>query len=68
MVTIQKVCRLAKNEAEVRLTIDAMWKDPDSSELILFELRTRNEELYRFEEILEGKASNGEKVANDKIV
>ena len=54
IVTVQKICGLAKNEEEVRWAIDTMWKDPSNSETTLSELRTRNEELYRFEEMLSG--------------
>jgi hypothetical protein len=61
IVTVQKICGLAKNEEEVRLAIDTMWKDPSNSETILSELRMRNEELYKFEEMLEGK---GQKVSS----
>ena len=55
VVTVQKICGLAKNEEEVRWSLDAVWKEPAVSELILSELRTRNQDLYRFEEMLEGK-------------
>jgi hypothetical protein len=55
VVTAQKICRLSKNEAEVRESIDAVWKQPSGAELVLMELRTRNQDLFKFEERLEGK-------------
>jgi len=52
-VTVQKVCRRARGEDEVRETLDTVWKQPEKAEEILDELRRRNEDLYRFEEMLE---------------
>ena len=40
---------------EVRDAIDALWRDPGGGENVLAKLRTRNEELYRFEKMLEGE-------------
>jgi len=68
MVTVQKICRSAKNETEVREALDAMWKDPTTSEAILRELWTRNEELYKFEEILEDTKTNIKPLMNDRVV
>jgi hypothetical protein len=67
MVTVQKACGLAKNEEEVRWAIDAIWKDPSASEVILSELRTRNQELYKFEEILEGRESDDKGVLKKDV-
>jgi hypothetical protein len=52
-VTVQKVCRLARNEDEVREALDAIWKKSEEGEEILTSLQSLNEDLYRFEEILE---------------
>ena len=54
IVTVQKVCGLAKNEAEVRDSLGLVWKEPDKAENVLADLRRRNEDLYRFEEMLSG--------------
>ena len=54
ILTVQKVCGLAKNEAEVRDSFGLVWKEPDNAENVLADLRRRNEDLYRFEEMLSG--------------
>jgi hypothetical protein len=52
-VTVQKVCRLAREEEEVREALDRIWKGPEGGVEILAELQSVNEDLYRFEEMLE---------------
>ena len=59
-MTVQKVCRAAKDEDEVREALDLMWKTPGDGEKILGELTSRNEELYGFEKMLE-ETDSGEK-------
>jgi hypothetical protein len=51
-VTIQHVCRVAKEENEVRELLDVIWHKPDEAEKILSDVLERNEELYRFERML----------------
>ncbi|MBW1728457.1 MAG: hypothetical protein JRJ62_12965, partial [Deltaproteobacteria bacterium] len=51
--TVQKVCRAARDEAQVRETLDAFWEKPDDATTILGSLRRDNQNLYRFEEKLE---------------
>jgi hypothetical protein len=55
-VTVQKVCKVAKDENEVREILDALWKSPEKSEEILTEALERNKDVYDFEKMLE-KAS-----------
>jgi hypothetical protein len=52
-VTVQKVCRLARDEDEVRRTLDYLWSDSENAAGILKELKEGNEDLYRFEKMLE---------------
>jgi len=52
-VTVQKVCKRARDEGEVRGTIDRIWKKPGKSEEILNELLQKNEDLYQFERMLD---------------
>jgi len=52
-LTVQKVCRRARDEDEVRETLEAVWKKPDNASESLEELRRRNEDLYKFEKMLE---------------
>ena len=54
-VTVQKVCRLARNENEVRRTLDYLWSDSENSSKILKELQDGNEDLYKFEKMLEAQ-------------
>ena len=50
-VTVQKVCRLARDE--VRRTLDYVWSDSEGAAKILKDLQEGNEDLYRFEKMLE---------------
>jgi len=52
-VTAQAVCRVARDEAQVREALDALWKEPERAKEVLSELRAENEDIYRFEEMLE---------------
>jgi len=54
-VTVQAVCRVARDEAQVRKALDALWKEPERAEEILFELRAENTDLYKFEEMLKSE-------------
>jgi hypothetical protein len=54
-VSVQKTCRRARDEEEVRQTLDRIWKQPKESEENLNELLQKNEDLYKFEKILEEK-------------
>jgi len=52
-VSVQRICRLARDEGEVRMILDAIWRDPDMAEDILAGIAARNQELYEFEKMLE---------------
>jgi hypothetical protein len=52
-VTVQKVCRLARDEDEVRRMLDYVWSDLENASKILKDLQEGNEDLYRFEKMLE---------------
>ncbi|MCW4027429.1 MAG: hypothetical protein NWE76_08110, partial [Candidatus Bathyarchaeota archaeon] len=52
-VTVQKVCRLARDEDEVRRTLDYFWSDSEGAAKVLKGLQEGNEDLYRFEKMLE---------------
>jgi hypothetical protein len=51
--TVQKVCRAARDEAQVREALDAFWGKPSDATAALGALRRGNQDLYRFEEMLE---------------
>jgi len=52
-VTVQKICKRAKNEEELREILEKIWSNPESSEEVLNELLEKNKELYMFEKMLE---------------
>ena len=52
-LTIQNICKVAKDENEVRETLELMWRKPDDAEKILIDVAKRNKELYEFERTLE---------------
>jgi len=52
-VTVQKICRIAKHESEVREALDAVWTKPAKSEEVLAKVAEKNKELYEFERMLE---------------
>jgi hypothetical protein len=54
-VTVQKVCRTAKDEKEVREVLEAVWENPEKSEEILAKTAEKNKEVYEFEKMLEEK-------------
>jgi hypothetical protein len=54
-ISVQKLCRAARDEGEVRETLDLLWRKPEDADRVLGGLMAGNEELYRFEEMLEGE-------------
>jgi len=53
--TVQKVCKAARDEKEVREILDGIWKSPEKAEEILTEAMERNKDIYGFERMLEEK-------------
>jgi hypothetical protein len=54
-VTVQKTCRYAKDEKEVREILKAMWEKPTQSREILTRTAEKNKEVYDFEKMLESR-------------
>jgi len=52
-VTVQKICKIAKHESEVREVLDAVWTKPAKSEEHIAKVAEKNKELYEFERMLE---------------
>ena len=52
-VTVQKVCKIARNEKEVRELLDAIWDVPEKGKEILTKAMEKNMEIYQFEKMLE---------------
>ena len=51
-VTVQKVCRVARDEGEVREILDVVWENPGGRE-VLARAMERNKEVYDSERMLE---------------
>jgi hypothetical protein len=64
VATVQKICRLARDEDEVRRALDYVWSDSEDAARILEKLREGNEDLYRFEKMLETNKSVSDKNVN----
>jgi hypothetical protein len=52
-VTIQHVCRVAKEENDVRELLDVIWHRPADAEKTVSEVIEKNDSLYQFERMLE---------------
>ena len=52
-VTVQGVCRAAKDEKEVREILAAIWENPEKSKEILTKAVGKNKGVYEFEKMLE---------------
>lgn len=52
-VSVQRICRFARNESEVRKIIDAIWENGSKAEEILAQVAHGNEDVFRFEQMLE---------------
>lgn len=51
-ITVQRVCRYAKDEEEVRRILETMWESPGKSKEILAKVVEKNREVYDFEKML----------------
>jgi len=54
-VTVQKICKIAKDESDVRQILEAIWKNPKKGREILAEAVEKNKDVYGFEKMLEEK-------------
>lgn len=51
-LTVQRVCRVSKNEKEVRGVLDAIWTRPKAGQEVLDRSAEKNKDLYKFEKML----------------
>lgn len=51
-ITVQAVCRRARDEAEVKETLNKLWENPERAKEILSHLAQKNTALYDFEKML----------------
>jgi hypothetical protein len=51
-VTLQKVCRVSRNEKEIRSTPGKIWNQPEKAKELIAAIADKNKDLYEFEESL----------------
>ena len=51
-VTVQKICRVCKDEKDVRVVLDEIWQSPSKAQEILEEAVDRNQNVFEFEKFL----------------
>lgn len=51
--SVQRICKIAKDEKQVREILEHLWESPRRSEQILEPIIEKNKEVYEFEELLE---------------
>jgi len=51
-VTVQKVCRVCKDEKDVRAVLDEIWEEPSKAKEELAEVLERNHNVFEFERVL----------------
>jgi len=52
-VTIQKICRVCRDEKDVRIALDRIWQNPLKAQEALDEALNRNQITFQFEKILD---------------
>jgi hypothetical protein len=52
-VTVQKICKVASDEADVREILDAVWENSGVANTILEKVSEKNKDIYEFEKMLE---------------
>ena len=55
-ITVQKICRVSRNEKEVREILGEIWESPKKSSEILSKVMEKNADVYDFEKMLEAKS------------
>lgn len=63
-VTVQKICRIAKDESEIRQIFEALWENSNKGEEILAKAIKKNKDLYEFEKMLASSTSAGSPAPN----
>jgi DNA-binding MarR family transcriptional regulator len=51
-VTVQKICRVCKDEKDVRVNLDEIWQKPLKAQKALDEALNRNQQVFEFERVL----------------
>ena len=58
IVSIQRICKIASDEREVRELLDKVWEKASNSEVTLDNITKCHKNLYEFERLLESKDYN----------
>lgn len=53
-VTVQSICRVSKDENQVREMLEAVWKEVTKAQTILIKTASENEKMFAFEKMLKG--------------
>src|SRR5690606_35579840 len=59
--TVQKICKAARDERDVRRMLDAVWEKPEDAKDILERAIKTNSSVFKFEEELEAGDNEGSK-------
>jgi len=51
-VTVQKICRVCKDEKDVRFVLDEVWQNPLKAKEILVKTLDQNQNVFEFEKLL----------------
>lgn len=51
--TVQRICRVSKDEKQVREILEQIWKEPGKAEDVLANVSRENSRLFEFEKMLE---------------
>ena len=51
-VTVQKICRVCKDEKDVRIALDEIWQESARADKVLAETLSRNQSVFKFEKSL----------------
>jgi hypothetical protein len=52
-ITVQRICKLARDENEVRKVLNTVWTSPNQATKAMSDLAASNQEIYQFEKKLE---------------
>jgi len=52
-VTVQSICKAARDEKEVREILESIWHTPENADAVMTNVVKKNKELYDFERMLE---------------
>lgn len=67
-LSVQKICRAARNENDVRKMLDMIWEKPENAAKVLSDAITANSDVYRFEKELEECDKGGKGKEKGEVV